>query len=185
MKRTFYLVLFFTAWGFSQTSLTANLVESIPLECSRFIGVDQFESIYYLESNILFKKTKKELQNYSVLDKGNLSSVSVFNPLKLALFYKDFNSVTLLDNRLADLISVDFNHLTPLRTLSQISYGNDTTFWVFDSNTLQLELFDYNTSKTRVRLYRFKMKFSLWIAIITRVGYLQLKNYNVIITWAV
>ena len=116
MKRTFYLVLFFTAWGFSQTSLTANLVESIPLECSRFIGVDQFESIYYLESNILFKKTKKELQNYSVLDKGNLSSVSVFNPLKLALFYKDFNSVTLLDNRLADLISVDFNHLTPLQS---------------------------------------------------------------------
>jgi len=156
MKRIFYLILFFTAWGFSQTSLTANLVESIPLECSRFIGVDQFESVYYLESNTLFKKNKQELQNYSVLDKGNVSSVSVFNALKLALFYKDFNSVTLLDNRLADLITVDFNHLSPLRTLSHISYGNDTTFWVFDSNTLQLELFDYNTSKTRVKTVPFQ-----------------------------
>ena len=156
MKRTFYLLLFFTAWGFSQTSLTANLVESIPLECSRFIGVDQFESVYYLESNTLFKKTKNGLQNYSDLNKGTVSSVSVFNALKLALFYKDFNSVTLLDNRLADLITIDFNILSPLKTLSHISYGNDTTFWLFDSNALQLELFDYNSSKTRVKTVPFQ-----------------------------
>ena len=85
-----------------------------------------------------------------------MSSVSVFNALKLALFYKDFNSVTLLDNRLADLITIDFNILSPLKTLSHISYGNDTTFWLFDSNALQLELFDYNSSKTRVKTVPFQ-----------------------------
>ena len=71
--------------------------------------------------------------------------------LDLLLFYKDFNSVTLLDNRLAELITVDFNSLSPLRSLSHISYGNDNSFWLIDSNTLRLELFDYNTSKTRVK----------------------------------
>ena len=35
--------------------------------------------------------------------------------------------------------------------MSHISYGNDTSFWLFDSNTLQLELFDYSSSKTRVK----------------------------------
>ena len=156
MKHAFYLILLCSCWGFSQTSLTAILIESTPLKCTRFVGVDQFESVYYLNSNTLYKKNNKGLQNYSDLNKGNLSEVSVFNALKLALFYKDFNSVTLLDNRLADLITIDFNALSPLRTLSHISYGNDSSFWLFDSNALQLELFDYNTSKMRVRTAPFQ-----------------------------
>ena len=156
MKYTLYLILFFNGWLFSQTSLSAELVTSTPFECDSFVGVDPFESIYFLKSNTLFKKNSKGLQNYSNLDTGVIDEVLVFNALKLALFYKDFNSVTLLDNRLAELITVDFNFLSPLRTLSHISNGNDTTFWLFDSNTLQLELFDYNTSKTRIKTGPFQ-----------------------------
>ena len=151
MKHVFYLILLFYCWGFSQTSLTAKLVESTPFDWDSFVGVDPFESLYFLKSNTLFKKNSHGLQNYSNLDKGAISDVSVFNALRLALFYKDFNSVTLLDNRLAELISIDFNTISPLRTVSHISYGNDSSFWLFDSNTLQLELFDYNTLKTRVK----------------------------------
>ena len=156
MKHTLYLLLFFNCLGFSQTALSADLVTSTPFEWDTFVGVDSFESVYFLKSNVLYKKTNKGLQNYSDLDKGVMSTVSVFNALKLTLFYKDFNSVTLLDNRLADLITIDFNTLSPLRTLSHISYGNDTTFWLFDSNALQLELFDYNTLKMRVRAATFQ-----------------------------
>ena len=151
MKHLFYIILLFNFLGTSQTSLTASLVKSTPVEWDGFVGVDAFESIYFLKSNTLFKKNKQGIQNYSDLDKGDINKVSVFNALKLALFYRDFNSVTLLDNRLADLINIDFNLLSPLRTLSHISYGNDTTFWLFDSNSLELELFDYNRSKTRIK----------------------------------
>ena len=156
MKHIFYLILLFYYWGFSQTSLTAKLVESTPFDWDSFVGVDPFESLYFLKSNTLFKKNSQGLQNYSNLAKGAISDVSVFNALRLTLFYKDFNSVTLLDNRLAELISIDFNIINPLRTLSHISYGNDNSFWLFDSNTLQLELFDYNTSKTRVKTVPFQ-----------------------------
>jgi hypothetical protein len=156
MKYILYLILCLNALGFSQTSLTANLVKSTPVEWDGFVGVDAFESFYFLESNTLFKKNSQGIQNYSDLDRGIMSKVSVFNALKLALFYKDFNSVTLLDNRLADLITIDFNSLNPLRTLSHISYGNDTTFWLFDSNSMELELFDYNTSKTRIKTVPFQ-----------------------------
>ena len=156
MKHVFYLILLFYCWGFSQTSLTPKLVESTPFDWDSFVGVDSFESLYFLKSNTLFKKNSQGFQNYSNLDKGAISDVSVFNALRLALFYKDFNSVILLDNRLAELISIDFNIINPLRTLSHISYGNDNSFWLFDSNTLQLELFDYNTSKTRVKTVPFQ-----------------------------
>ena len=156
MKHTLYLILLFNCWSFSQTSLSAELTTSTPFQWDSFVGVDSFESIYFLKSNTLYKKNSLELQNYSNLERGSIEKVSVFNALKLALFYKDFNSVTLLDNRLADLITIDFNNLNPLRTLSHISYGNDTTFWLFDSNALELELFDYNTSKIRVRAATFQ-----------------------------
>jgi len=156
MKHAVYLILFINCLGFSQTSLTANLVKSTPVEWDRFVGIDSFESIYFLKSNALFKKNNQGIQNFSDLSKGEVHKVSVFNALKLALFYKDFNSITLLDNRLADLITIDFNMLSPLRTLSHISYGNDTTFWLFDSNSLELELFDYNTSKTRIKTAPFQ-----------------------------
>jgi hypothetical protein len=151
MKQPLYLILLFNCLIFGQTNLNANLVTSTPVVWDQFVGMDQFESVYFLKSNTLFKKSSQNLQNYSDLNKGAISEVSVFNALKLALFYKDFNTVTLLDNRLAELIAIDFNTQSPLRTVSHISYGNDTTFWVFDSNTLLLELFDYNTSKTRIK----------------------------------
>ena len=151
MKQPTYFLLLFSCWLFSQTPLTAKLIESTPFEWDRFAGVDQFESLYYLKSKALFKENNQSSQSYSDLNKGDINAVSTFNALKLALLFKAFNSVTLLDNRLAELATIDFNSINPLRTVSHISYGNDTTFWLFDSNTLQLELFDYNTLTSRVK----------------------------------
>lgn len=144
-------LLLYSCWLFGQRSLSAKLIESNPLSCDRFVGVDQFEFLYYLKSRALFKNINQESINYSNLSNGDISSVSIFNPLKLILLSKNFNSVTLLDNRLAELAIIDFNSILPLRTISKISYGNDTSFWLFDSNTLQLELFDYNSSKSRIK----------------------------------
>ena len=156
MKQPTYFLLLFSYLLFSQTTLSAKLIESTPFEWDRFAGVDQFESLYYLKSKALFKENSQGSQSYSDLSKGPINAVSTFNALKLALLFKDFNSVTLLDNRLAELATIDFNSINPLRTVSHISYGNDTTFWLFDSNTVQLELFDYSTSTPRVRTVPLK-----------------------------
>ena len=156
MKQPTYFLLLFCCWLFSQTPLTAKLIESTPFKWDRFAGVDQFESLYYLKSKALFKENNQSSQSYSDLNKGDINAVSTFNALKLALLFKAFNSVTLLDNRLAELATIDFNSINPLRTVTHISYGNDTTFWLFDSNTVQLELFDYSTSTSRVRTVPLK-----------------------------
>ena len=151
MKQPTYCLLLFSCWIFGQTTLSAKLIESTPFEWGRFAGVDQFESLYYLKSKALFKENSQGSQSYSDLSKGAITAVSTFNMLKLALLFKDFNSVILLDNRLAELATIEFNSINPLRTVSHISYGNDKTFWLFDSNTLQLELFNYNLSRSLVK----------------------------------
>ena len=55
----------------------------------------------------------------------------------------------ILDNRLAEIYKVDFNTITPYRNPTYVSTGYDTTLWIFNENTQQLELFDYKTNTLR------------------------------------
>ncbi|MGB2386436.1 MAG: hypothetical protein ACPH8A_04455, partial [Flavobacteriaceae bacterium] len=53
-------------------------------------------------------------------------------------------------NRLAELSEINFNTTTPYRLINNVALGSDTTFWIFNTLTLQLELIDYETSKTKL-----------------------------------
>ena len=88
IKNLTYFLLLYSCWLFGQSSLSAKLIGSTPLNCDRFVGVDQFESLYYLKSRALFKNINQESISYSNLSNGDISSVSIFNPLKLVLLSK-------------------------------------------------------------------------------------------------
>ena len=80
---------------------------------------------------------------------GNITSANAFNPLKINLFYKNFNTVIILDNRLAEIFKIDFNTVQPYKNVSHISTGYDNTLWIFNPDLQQLELFDYKTNQIR------------------------------------
>ena len=40
---------------------------------------------------------------------GEISSIDAFNALKTTVFYRDFNTVIILDNRLSEIMKIDFN----------------------------------------------------------------------------
>jgi hypothetical protein len=113
------------------------------------IALDNFSSTYYLNNNTLIKNTDSDILNYNNLQLGSIESVNVFNPLKINLFYKDFNSVVILDNRLAEIFKIDFNVNKNYRNISHISTGYDNTIWIFNQDTQQLELFDYKANSTK------------------------------------
>ena len=71
------------------------------------------------------------------------------------MLHKDFNTIVLLDNRLAEIRIIDFNNIFPYRRLSQIAYANENSFWLFNSINLELELFDYKRQKTQLRSLPF------------------------------
>jgi len=126
-------------------------VETVTLIADRLVGIDNLENIYYLTDNTLYKKTPTGIINYNNLQLGNVSSANAFNPLKVNLFYKEFNTVVVLDNRLSEMFRMNFNELQPLKNLSHISTGNDNTIWLFDQNTQQLENFDYKSNTVRFK----------------------------------
>jgi hypothetical protein len=80
---------------------------------------------------------------------GFISSADVFNPLKINLFYKNFNTALILDNRLAEIYKIDFNTKQPYKNVTHISTGSDNTVWIFNQDSQQLELYDYKLDKVR------------------------------------
>ncbi|MBD0832961.1 hypothetical protein [Aestuariibaculum sediminum] len=154
MKHLKYLLTFITLSTFSQEFINSSFIKEIPLEADRFIGVSNFEDTYYIYDNVLFKKAKNSKGidvGYNNFQLGNITSVNTFNPLKINLFYKDFNTVIILDNRMAEIYKIDFNSLKEQKYVTHVSTGFDNTIWVFNQNTQQLELFDYKTLTTRVK----------------------------------
>lgn len=150
MKWTIYLLLFVSATLYSQDSLKAVLIEKTPLKVQSIVGTDNFDAKYYIDNNIFHKKDDNQTINFSAVQLGEIASADIYNPLKMVLFYRDFNTVIILDNRLADIFKFDFNRLQPFRNVTHVSVGFDNTIWIFNLDIQQLQLFDYKSNQVRV-----------------------------------
>ncbi len=146
-----YILLFFCTAVFSQQdTLSLRLISKTVLPANLIVNVDTFGRLYYTKNTSLIKKLEHKELRYSNVQLGEITSVSTYNSLKIVLFYKDFNSVVILDNRLAEITRIDFNTLTPFRNITQVTTGNDTTIWIFNEATQQLEVYDYKNNNTRL-----------------------------------
>jgi len=151
MKHIFYLFLFFASSIFSQEIIETTFIKKINLDVETLVSINNFGTIYYINNNVFHKADNAKIITYNNLQLGNLETANAFNPLKINLFYKDFNTVIILDNRLAEIFKIDFNTLQDYKNVTHISTGFDNTLWIFNQDIQQLELFDYKTNTTRVQ----------------------------------
>lgn len=150
MKSVFYLFLFFSISIFSQESIETRFVKKSKINAERLVSVDGFGAQYYINDNVFYKSNTKITISYNNFQLGNLETVDAFNPLKINLFYKDFNTVVILDNRLAEIFKIDFNNLAEYKNVTHVSTGHDNTLWLFNQDTQQLELYDYKANTNRI-----------------------------------
>ncbi len=134
----------------AQNAINTNLIATKPLTKEALIHVDKFGAKYTLNGGTLKKYFDGSSLNYNNFQLGNISQIDIFNPLKIPLFYSQFNTLIILDNRLAEIFKVDFNNLPPYRSITLVSSCIDNTVWIYNQNTQQLELFDYKTNKSRL-----------------------------------
>jgi hypothetical protein len=154
-KIVFCLILLYATGAIAQKPVEVSLLKKEKVDWSNFIGIDRFNSIYYLKNAALEKNRDGNLQTYSNLQLGKIDQVHIFNALKIAVLHKNFNSVVLLDNRLAEIDILNFNNRLPYRLVTEIAYANESTLWLFNALTLQLELFDYKANKTKLNTLPF------------------------------
>lgn len=142
------LILLVLILQFSLALSQDQKIRAIPIsiqkiDADKFIGSDNLENLYYIKSNILFKKYKSELWQYKNISLGKITRVDIQNPLKIILFYENFNTVILLDNQLSETQKINFseNNLPIMVTASGIASQNK--LWIYNSLTQQIGLFDY------------------------------------------
>lgn len=152
MKCLLYLFFCFSLFGFTQEPIKAELKETTNIEAETLFGVDTFGTLYYSDKGgSFYKKTTDTIISYANFQLGKITSANTFNPLKINLFYQDFNTVIVLDNRLAEITKIDFNTIADYKNVSLVSTGYDNTIWIFNQDLQRLELYDYLNNKTRIK----------------------------------
>lgn len=150
MKKIIALFFITQTFVFAQNTIVAHSVDSILIKAEEIVGIDKFETLYYLKGAGLFKKQKDlPVVTYGNIQLGFPTTVNTFNPLKINIFYQDFNTVIGLDNRMTEIYKVDFNRRKPYLNVSHLSTGADNTIWIFNQDLQQLQIYDYKTDKIR------------------------------------
>jgi len=118
------------------------MLKKVPLIADTFIGSDLFENLYYIKNNALFKKGKTVF-NYSNFQYGEITSVDISNPLKIVVFYKNFNTVVLLDNQLNTVETILFN-----ANIAFVRKSSNHKLLVYNSDSRKIETYNYKTKTT-------------------------------------
>ncbi len=133
------IVLFnLTLWA---QDLKTSFISETLLEADTFFGVDTFDNTYYSKDNILYKKSPLKTFHFNSLALGDISSVSITNPLEIVVFYKDFNTVIILDNTLNIIQKISFFD----KTIGFVAKADKNKLWLYNTDEQQLELYNYNT----------------------------------------
>lgn len=137
MKLFFATILcLFISIGNAQVDV--SLIKKISIDTENFVGCDYDFNFYYFTNTILSKKTSETTLNYSNFLYGNIFSVDITNPLKIIVFYKNFNVVVVLDSQL--------NETDVIQLPNDISFatkGSANHLWLFRTNSKVIENYNF------------------------------------------
>ncbi|MDC8003323.1 hypothetical protein POV27_04635 [Aureisphaera galaxeae] len=127
-----------------------TLKTSEPIEMDQFIGVDSYQHTYYIKEGVLHKKGSLGEFVFQDYQLGPIAHVDIINPLNVVVFYAEVNTVVFLDNRLNETERVNFNTLSNFINVGAATNAGNNRLWLFNTDTQQLQLFDYRTQRETV-----------------------------------
>ncbi|WP_166922909.1 hypothetical protein [Flavobacterium poyangense] len=143
-----FLVVFFMACSstvlFAQSpKIKPDSITRFKIDADEFLGYDSFGYYYLIKDNVFRKIKGNEVFEYKNVSLGNLTKVDLQNPLKMVLFYEDFNSVILLDNQLNKITEINFSQNNIPIVVPFIGMSTQNQLWVYNTLNQQIGLFDY------------------------------------------
>jgi hypothetical protein len=147
MKRYFFksllILLIIITPGFCADDFV--FIKSIPANVTFFTS-DILGNFYVVQKKALTKYDEKGniLNTYDNKNLGDITSVDVSDPLKILVYYKDFNQVVFLDNTLSVSGSPILLEELGIAQSSCACTSYSNAFWVFDNTLSRLVRFDKN-----------------------------------------
>lgn len=139
---TFFIYLMSIYFFGQNQTILATKIDSVGVYADQIIGVDNLLDHYYILDNVLFKKNKTVTFQYQNISLGKIATVDILNPLKIVVFYENFNTAVLLDNQLNEIQQIDFSKSQNPILPSTIGTSGQNKLWAYDQLSQQLGLFD-------------------------------------------
>jgi len=135
----------------------------IPNANADFIKIDPYGNIYAVKETQLskFSLQGKLLFSYSNHKLGVISSIDVFNPMKIMLYYQDTGMLMFLNEQLAPISDPLSLHDADYFTISLASYSAANQIHLYDYANKYLITLDFNMkeiSKTSINFPSFNPK---------------------------
>ena len=149
MKKLITLIVLFACLSFQgQTrKLPATVIDSIAVEADDYFGFDGFKNYFYVKNNVVFKKNDQKTFQYQNLSLGKISKVDILNPLKVLVFYANFNTVVLLDSQLSEIEKFNFSDYDTPIMASAVGVSGQNKLWIYNSLDQHIGLFDTTTNQ--------------------------------------
>ena len=154
------MVFFCGVLALSQNN--AILLDSKAIDADVYYGTDVLGFDYFAKNNVLYKQKEDTKWEYKNLALGQIHSVDFINPLKTLVFYKDFNTAILLDNKLSEISKITLNDFGIIAQSCSMAAQNQ--FWIYDTLTSKLLLLNYVSRKTHTINQSFAGDFINWLS---------------------
>ncbi len=130
------------------TLLNLQPVNTIKGNFSNFF-VDNLGNIFLLTSSNQIKKLNNNLDSVAIFNEsklyGDIYSIDVSNPLKVLVYYRDYNTILMLDRQLTTLNTIDLRQQN-LFQVKGIAQSYDNNIWLFDEVDNKLKKIDANAN---------------------------------------
>jgi len=138
-----WIICSFSAIFSQNQKIKSSPISQFDVEADAFAGYDSFGFYYQIKNNVFSKIKEKENFEYKNVSLGKITKVDLQNPLKIVLFYEDFNTVVLLDNQLNKITEINFSLNTIPIVVSGIGMSTQNQLWIYNTLNQQIGLFDY------------------------------------------
>ncbi len=142
------LILMLLASSFSfvagqNKKILASPINHINSDADQFLGYDSFGYYYTIKNDVFFKTNDQQSLEYKNISLGKITKIDLQNPLKIVLFYENFNTVVLLDNQLNETQKINFSENTTPIIVTATGNAAQNQLWIYNSLTNQIGLYDY------------------------------------------
>jgi hypothetical protein len=137
-----FIASFSVIFGQDQ-KLTPFKIDFIRFDGDAFLGHDSFGFYYTIKNNVFSKINTRDTLEYKNISLGKITKVDLQNPLKIVLFYENFNTVIILDNQLNETQKINFSESIIPIVVSAIGIASQNQLWIYNSMNQQLGLYDY------------------------------------------
>ncbi len=139
--KNIYLLLLFIGLSSSAQKLVV-LSESIS-GADTFFGYDNHGFAYYNSKNAIIKMKDGSSVEYKNVGLGKIERADIINPLKVLVYYSNFNSVVLLDSQLVETLQINFSTLEKPIVVGAVGNASRNKLWIFNEVSREIGLYDY------------------------------------------